>query len=90
MLLEANQECPDGKQITTAERCREADDWAADLKIHPTRPAVEVDMQGVPYGCSAQAEGDNTIHFNEKTDTDNSRFESGEFVRICEKGLCYT
>ena len=90
MLLDENDECTEGKEITTAERCRQADDWAATLKIHPTRPTVEGDWQGVPYGCSVQVKGDKSIHFNEKKDTDNSRFENGEFVRICEKGLYYT
>ena len=39
----------------------------------------------VPTGCSAQVAGDDTIHFSTNMETDNERFKSGEFVKICEK-----
>ena len=89
-ILPENQECPEGNEIRTADRCREADDWAIAMKINPKRPALDVDVEGVPYGCSVQVKGDKTIHFNKKRDTNNKRFTSGEFVRICEKGLYFT
>ena len=87
MILEANNTCPQGKEIRTADRCREADDWATTLNIHPRRLPVEGTWQGVPFQCSVQVGGDDAIHFNEKRDTDNSRLTSGEFVRICEIGI---
>ena len=87
MILDPNNDCPQGKEINTADRCREADDWATTLNIHPVRSPVAGTWQGVPFQCSIQVAGDNAIHFNEKTDTDNSRLISGEFVRICEKGI---
>ena len=86
-MLKTNETCPAGNEITTEDRCREADDWATALNIHPRRLPVEGTWQGVPFQCSVQVGGDNAIHFNEKRDTDNSRLTTGEFVRICEIGI---
>ena len=89
MILEANKNCTQGKEIRTADRCREADDWATALNIHPEGSPVVGTMQGVPFQCSYlfKEGGDHAIHFNDKRDTDNKRFTSGEFVRICEIGI---
>ena len=86
VILEANKNCTEGKEIRTADRCREADDWATRMNIYPKRLPVEGSWQGVPFQCSVQVGGDKTIHFNENRDTDNSRFKDEEFVRICEIG----
>lgn len=81
------QKCKGGKEITTAERCKEADDWARSLGLHPRRPPYKGHWKEVPHRCSAQIGGDNTIHFSTNSQTNNKRFLSGEFAMICEKGI---
>ena len=87
MILGHNEACPPGMEITTLERCVEADHWAKQLNLNPKRPIYYGIWDSVPYQCSVQVGGDDTIHFGDNIDTDNKRFASGEFVMICEKGL---
>ena len=86
MKLGPNEVCPEGTEITTMERCTDADDWATDLGLNPKRDVFLGRWNGVPFQCSAQVGGDDTIHFSTYSETSNSRFVSGEFVMICEKG----
>ena len=85
-MLGPEEKCPAGTEITTEERCKEADDWALAMGFSPTRPVQSGRWNGVPRQCSSQAGGDKAIHYNTFDATDNHRFTSGEFVMICEKG----
>ena len=81
-----NQTCPTGSEITSIERCQEAEGWASSLGLKPTRPLYTGNWLSVPFQCSAHNKGDDTFHFSTNDQTDNSRFVTGEFVMICEKG----
>jgi hypothetical protein len=86
-ILEANQTCAPGTEITTASRCTEVSNWKAQLGIRPVRPVyVKDDWKSVPFQCSYQVEGDETIHFNRNPKSNNKRLTSGEFLMICDKG----
>jgi hypothetical protein len=82
-----NEKCPKGTEITTVERCVEADHWAKDLNLKPRRAVYYGRWKSVPAQCSSQIGGDHTIHFSDNLQSDNKRFVSGEFEMICEKGL---
>ena len=86
MKLGPNEVCPEGTEITTIERCTDADDWATELGLVPRRHVTVGKWNAVPYQCSTQVDGDDTIHFSTNSETNNKRFVSGEFVMICEKG----
>ena len=86
--------CPVGTEIKDVTRCQEASIWAASLGLTPRRDLQVGQWPGVPYQCSTQVgertstgqQGDDTFHFNTNSNTENSRFFSGEFVMICEAG----
>ena len=78
--------CAQGTEITNASRCKEVAHWKAQLGIHPVRPVYVKEWPSVPFQCSYQVEGDETIHFNRNSQSDNERLKSGEFLMICEKG----
>ena len=90
----ANEACPAGKEITSVDRCKEAASWASSLGLNPTRPFQNGSWPGVPFQCSVQliplgqssGLSDDTFHFSDFQQTDNARFLTGEFVKICEKG----
>ena len=90
MILGPKEVCPVGTEITTGERCQEADDWALALShrgVSTSRPVQYGTWDGVPLLCSSQVGHDKATHFNFNDGTDDHRFESGEFVMICEKGI---
>ena len=79
--------CPSGTEITTESRCREAEQWKSELGLNPQRDFQSGLWQGLPLYCAAQCCGgtqyaDDTFHFNQLLETDNSR--QSEFARICE------
>jgi hypothetical protein len=82
--------CPKGNEITSVDRCREAEKWKLSLGLDPQRSFQTDSFFGLPFQCAAQVNaddfGDDTFHFNTDEQTDNSRFTSGEFLMICEKG----
>ena len=84
--MDANVPCPSGTEIMSEARCGDAHNWASSLGLAPGRPLVVGSWNGVPYQCSAQVGGDDALHFNTNSGTDNSRFTTGEFVMICERG----
>jgi hypothetical protein len=86
VILKENEECTPGTEITNAIRCKEAGHWSVELGLFTKRPVYRGNWQSVPFQCSSQITGDNTIHFNSYEQTNNKRLKSGEFVRICEKG----
>lgn len=86
MKLNAKEKCPLGSEITTEIRCRETYKWASSLGLNPERPVYVGNWKEVPYQCSAQVRGDDTIHFSNNSRTNDQRFKTGEFVMICEKG----
>ena len=88
--MPANEACPTASEITSESRCREAEGWDSSLGLNPGRQFQSGNYVGVPFQCSAQILGtsDDTFHFNHNGQTDNSRFTTGEFVMICEKGEC--
>ena len=85
-MLGTNEVCTPGSEITNKTRCNEAQEWTVSLGIFPIRPTYVGNWESVPYQCSSQVGGDNTIHFTTYSETDNERFTTGEFVMICEKG----
>ena len=87
MKLGTNQVCPIWSEITTENRCKEADKWTKSLELHPKRAVLPGSWPDVPFQCSAQVGFDDTIHFSTNSQTNNRRFETGEFVMLCEKGL---
>ena len=84
--MNAGEPCPSGTEITSESRCLEAREQASSLGLNPQRPLVVGSWNGVPSQCSAQVTGDDSLHFSTNTETDNSRFSTGEFVMICETG----
>ena len=84
--MDANVPCPSGTEIKSESRCQEAHDQASSLGLSPGRPLVVGSWNGVPYQCSAQVGFDDALHFDTNAGTDNSRFNTGEFVMICESG----
>ena len=86
--MPANTACHTGKEVATEDRCREAAKWASSLGLNPVRPFQTGHWGDIPFQCSAQilGIGDDTFHWNWNSQTDNSRFTTGEFVMICEKG----
>ena len=84
--MDANVPCPKGTEIKSESRCQEAHDQASSLGLNPGRPLQVGAWNGVPYQCSAQVTGDDSLHFDTNDGTDNSRFTTGEFVMICESG----
>ena len=88
--MKAKEPCPIGTEVTSESRCREAQDWAASLGLNPKRTLQVGSWNGVPYQCSAQVTGDDALHFSTNSNTDNSRFTTGEFEMICETGKNYS
>ena len=88
-MLGPNEVCPPGHEITDAYRCNEAGHWTVSLGLFPMRPTYVRSKRcfNLPFGCSSQVGGDDTIHFCDDAETDNARFTSTEFVMICEKGF---
>ena len=84
--MAANQSCPAGMEITSIESCQQAAGYASSLGLNPKRSLQSGSWTGVPFQCSAHNKGDDTFHFSTNDQTDNSRFVTGEFVMICEKG----
>ena len=85
--MPANTACQTGAEIATEARCREATEWASSLGLNPVRQLQVSHFVGLPFQCSVQilGIGDDTFHWNFNSQTDNSRFTTGEFVMICEK-----
>ena len=84
--MAANEACPTGNEIRNSARCLEAEQWASVLGLEPKRALVQNDWVALPFQCSAQIQNDDTFHFNTNANSDNTRFVTGEFVMICEKG----
>ena len=90
--MDANKPCPAGTEITSAELCGKVSQYTGYLQLNPKRPLQVGSWNGVPYQCSAQVGAggaylnDDSLHFNSNSNTDNSRFTSGEFEMICEGG----
>ena len=92
--MDANQPCPTGTEIKDAKRCQESSGLASSLGLNPRRDIQVGEWNGVPYQCAAQVgiwketgeQGDDSFHFNTNSNTDNSRFTTGEFVMICKAG----
>ena len=80
-----NQVCPPGREITSIDRCIQAEKYSSSLGLSPKRPLKKGTWPGLPFQCSAQTKTDDTFHFSSNDNTDNSRFVTGEFVMICEK-----
>ena len=89
MRMGVNEPCPPGREITTKIRCEEASASLTALGLAPQKDVQIGDWKDVPYQCSSKVDGpdaDGTIHFSTNSDADASRFTTGEFVMICEKG----
>ena len=84
--MDAGELCPLGQEITSQERCQEANGWAISLGLKPKRNLQIGSWGDVPFQCSAQLGGDNSFHWSTNSKTDNKRFTTGEFVMICEQG----
>ena len=82
--MSTNVPCSSGTEITSESRCRAAHNEAASLGLDPKRSLVVGSWNGVPYQCSAQVQGDDSLHFNSRSDSDHSKFTKGEYVMICE------
>ena len=77
--------CQSGTEITTADECRHALEYASLLNITlgHRKTLVGPDNWGwVPYQCSYQAVGDQAFHFNKK-ESDNGL---DIYRMICRKG----
>ena len=83
--MAVNEACQRGNEITSIDRCKEAEEWILSLGLNPQRSLKTASWDNLPFQCSVEAR-DDTFHFNTDDKTDNSRFTNGDFVMICEKG----
>ena len=86
------EKCPEGQEIMSEERCREAQKVADWLGLKPGRNVLQVDSwHNVPSHCSVQSNtgvqwAKDDVHWNTMWNSDSSRLKSGEFQMICEAG----
>ena len=79
--------CPIGYEIISRDRCQEAYGQAHLLYLTPNRSLQTGSWDGVPHQCSFQAGFDDSFHWSSNKSANNARFDTGEFVRICEAGI---
>ena len=91
----ANQTCPNGRDITTEERCEETVKYASAimndvLEINDFRypPSTSPYSKTSPLHCSIRATGERRgrVVFNQNVNTTNSRFFNGQNLMLCESG----